>query len=228
MGRCWKEGGRKAEEGLWQDSGQDGERGRERFVICSPFHLLPCHASCRGGNTPWCLRETEGKGWVRWRGGGVGKANRGGEEMDRSEKETKEGEIEKERDIVIEKREKIYAYRCVFQVPSPEMQELTTGAGRYANRRMDQCATRLLFLHLLFIYLQGDSLQTKQVIKSSFLFPSRFSPSLFLHIWIARRRGEQARHDGSTASAEVISLANAAAHNCMPADLICIPSANPI
>lgn len=49
------------------------------------------------------------------------------------------------------------------------MQQLTTGAGRYANRRMYQCGTRLLFLHLLFIYLQGDSLQTKQVIKSPFL-----------------------------------------------------------
>lgn len=94
--------------------------------------------------------------------------------MDRSEKETKEGEMEKERDTVIEKRRKIYAYRCVFEVPSLEMQELTTGAGRYANRRMYQCATRLLFLHLLFIYLQGDSLQTKQVIKSSFLFPLAF------------------------------------------------------
>lgn len=80
-------------------------------------------------------------------------------------------------------------------MPSPETQELTTGAGRYANRRMYQCATRLLFLHLLFIYLQGDSLQTKQVIKSSFPFsPSRLSPSLsFLYIWIARRRGEQAK-----------------------------------
>lgn len=54
------------------------------------------------------------------------------------------------------------------------MQELTTGAGRYANRRMYQCGTRLLFLHLLFVYLQGDSLQTKQVIKSSFLLPLIF------------------------------------------------------
>lgn len=91
--------------------------------------------------------------------------------MDGAEKETKEGEIEEEMDRAVEKRKKIHAYPSVSKVPSPEMQELTTRAGRYANRRMYQCTTRLLFLHLLFIYLQGDSLQTKQVIKSSFLFP---------------------------------------------------------
>lgn len=38
-----------------------------------------------------------------WRGGQ--KANRGGEKMDRIEKQTKEGKIEEERDTVIDKRE---------------------------------------------------------------------------------------------------------------------------
>jgi len=35
----------------------------------------------------------------------------------------------------------------------------------YANASVYPSGSRLLSLHLLFIYLQGDSLQTKQVIK---------------------------------------------------------------
>ena len=101
------------------------------------------------------------------------------------------------------------------------------------------------FAHLLFIYLQGDSLQTKQVIKSSLSLPlwphASHSFTVSSPPSTGERRGgggggEEGRReeragcslDGSTASAEVISLANAAAHNCMHADLICIPSANPI
>lgn len=50
---------------------------------------------------------------------------------------------------------------CAVAYLRCQVRMLTTGAGRYANSRVYQCGTRLLFLHLLFIYLQGDSLHTK-------------------------------------------------------------------
>lgn len=56
---------------------------------------------------------------------------------------------------------------CV--APGVQLLLKAEASGRYANGRMLRRTTRLLFLHLLFIYLQGDSLQTRQVIKCLFL-----------------------------------------------------------
>lgn len=98
---------------------------------------------------------------------------------------------------------------CAVAYLRCQVRMLTTGAGRYANRRVYRCGTRLLFLHLLFIYLQGDSLHTKAgdqellsfsasppppLSVSQFLF---FSPS-YSFLNSKERSGER---DGSTASA---------------------------
>lgn len=155
-------------------TGSDVE-GDLSFALCPT--CSPCHA-CRGGREggrgmsagdmgrrdAWggvegngCWREEKAT-WVRKR-------------MGRFKKETKEVDTEKRGIVIVQKKKgggAIYAFLCFFEMPSPEMQQ-SAGAGMYANRSMYPCATRLLFLHLLFIYLQGDSLQTKQVIKSSFL-----------------------------------------------------------
>lgn len=127
------------------------------------------------------------------------------EEMDRSEWETK-GEEKKETVLEGKKEEKT----CAVAYLRCQVRMLTTGAGGYANRRVYQCGTRLLFLHLLFIYLQGDSLHTKAgdqellsfsaspppppLSVSQFLF---FSPS-YSFLNSKERSGER---DGSTASA---------------------------
>lgn len=54
-GRTVGEMERKRERERWR------EGRRERFVICSPFHLLPCHASCRGGKYTLMSEGDRGK-----------------------------------------------------------------------------------------------------------------------------------------------------------------------
>lgn len=110
MGRCLKEGGSKAEEGLWQDRGRDGKTEMQRRTereICHLLSVPPAPLSCilPGGKYTLMSEGDRGKRMSEvgvWKGVGMRGANRGLEKMDRIEEETKKGEIEKEQDTVIE------------------------------------------------------------------------------------------------------------------------------
>lgn len=205
MGRCCKEAWR-----LRRASGRtvgEMERERERFVICSLFHLLPCHASCRGGNTPWCLRETEREGWARWRGGWkqieAGKRWTGWRRIQRKV-------TSKKRQLFGKKGGKSMlsiAYNWAAKSWNAGVNYTGWQVCKYEDvpARL-QITCPAFAIHIFARWLTSDKAGDQEL----FPFPlSLCSFSLPPHP--NRNRGEQARHDGSTASAEVISLANAAA-----------------
>lgn len=208
-----KERGRMGEDSLREDSGKEGERETQgrRFVICSSFHLLPCHAPCQGGGKT--LPDVWGgpgeKECTTWKGEDGDKRGKQIEQWCAgSRKRQKKSKIAKE---MKETRKETYAYLCIFEMASPELLQLNTGAGRYAKRRMYLCTTRLLFpaftIHIFARWLTSDKAGDQELSRS---------PLLPLSSTSDKEEEKQVRHDGSTASAEVVSLANAAAHNRMP------------
>lgn len=106
----WEGAQRREEARLRRASGRtEGEMERQRYrdrlrEICHLLSVPPAPLSCilPGGKYTLMSEGDRGKGMSEaggWRGG---EANRRSEKMDRIEKETKKGEIEKEQDTVVE------------------------------------------------------------------------------------------------------------------------------